>query len=188
MRIVRALGWLIFLLVASSSAPRLAGAQAIDPCLVGTWEAKTVTVLRAPGIGGEGFQVTVTADGTLSIDYSATKLWTTGDSRNRVEYRGTARAQIATVNNTARIVRIEKSDVTRTITWGDVVTKDLLTANLGPGGLGNTARDNGYVCRGDSLEYKTSGAVDRSPTHSIKLMRSGTKGHDMAGRYPEEGP
>jgi hypothetical protein len=37
--------------------------------------------------------------------------------------------------------------------------------------LGSTANNNAYTCAGDSLEYRTSDAVDKHPTYYVKLKR-----------------
>jgi hypothetical protein len=148
-----------------------ASAQSIDACLVGTWEATTVTALRAPGIGGEGYRVTFAADGTQTIDYAQTKLWTTSDGSVTTLFWGTAKGRISTQNKTVRLDGIEQAEVMRKVTWTDVVTEVRPVPGLGPGGLGTTANDNGYDCSQNSLEYKTSMVEDRGPTHSVKLVR-----------------
>jgi hypothetical protein len=159
-------------LVASGlGATRPADAQSIDPCLVGAWEAMTVTVLRAAGTGGDGFRVTFLTDGTQVIDYSPSKLWVTRDGSVTTLMWGTAKGRISTQSRVARIEGSVETDVSRRITWANVDSDVRPVPGLGPGGLGNTLSDNGYACSDQSLEYQSSVADDRSPTHALKLTR-----------------
>jgi len=162
--------------VAFCSAP--ATADTIDPCLLGVWEATSLTELDGTQkpTGGEGFRVTFRSDGTHATDYANMKpiVWEAGTRfANGHTYRGTAIGLIATANGVATIERVERAEVTMQL-WdsgGERKFRPVRLPGLGPGGLGSTARDNAYVCDGDSLEYKSSVAVDKHPTFGVRLKR-----------------
>jgi hypothetical protein len=156
------------------------GSAAIDPCLVGTWEAMSVTLLgelQGRTTGGEGFRVAFGRDGTERIDYSTMKTIAFYDSTSAnpdtYTYRGTASGRISTENKVAKLESIEQSAVTNhQISVGQ--SFNLKIVGLGPGGLGTTANDNNYTCTENSLEYKTSisiGARRGRPDYSVKLTR-----------------
>jgi hypothetical protein len=174
--------WEVWLVDASGASQGLIGAfwpdcGAMDRCLVGLWLATNVTSLGKAGggaKGGDGFRVTFTADGTESIDYSTTNTLVFADSTpaapDTFTYRGTASAHISTANGVAKIESVDESKVVINVNAGGhkFVQK---APNLGPGGLGSTANNNAYTCAGDSLEYRTSDAVDKHPTYYVKLKR-----------------
>lgn len=144
--------------------------EPIDSCLVGTWEARSVLDLKGEYTGGTGFRVVIQADGTQSIDYSAMKLLVFGTEK--FDYKGTATARIATANHVARIVAIDRQQVTgmlTTIAMPQPVPFKVF--GIGPGGLGSTGSDNAYVCSKTSLEYKTSVAKDGHPNFKVTLDR-----------------
>ena len=179
--------------VLTSLAGHAAHAQAIDPCLVGTWKATSVTWLTgAPNAsGGEGFTVTFTPDGTQTADYSkmTPREWDKGAPRhNGLTYRGTAKGRITTSNNAAKIEAVEAEQVTLQVWHSGGPTQDeavfLPFPGLGPGGLGSTASDNGYVCAGDTVEYKSSLAADKHPTHIVRLARVTDAGSAEASAPP----
>jgi hypothetical protein len=128
--------------------------------------------------GGEGFTVTFTPDGTQATDYSkmTPQEWNKGvPGHNGFTYRGTAKGRITTSNNEAKIEAVDVEQVTLQVWNSGGPTQDEAHfdpfAGLGPGGLGSTASDNGYVCAGDTVEYKSSVAADKHPTHLVKLAR-----------------
>ena len=86
-------------------------------------------------------------------------------------YTGNATARISTRDKVAKVERIEQARVLFTISTLSPTPALPLKGRLGPGGLGTTKSDNGYVCGENSLEYKTSAADDAHPTHSLKLTR-----------------
>jgi hypothetical protein len=143
----------------------------MDPCLVGQWEAFDVTVLGVvKWAGGTGFRVTFKSDGTQITDYSTMKPFTT--ERETLTYSGTATGKISTNNRIARIESIEKAGVRADFRglneWGNSLT------SFGPGGLGTTTNDNGYVCTQETLEYKTSVGENEArgkPSYSVKFRR-----------------
>ena len=153
--------------------------QTIDSCLVGTWEAISVTLLnsiaKTPS-GGGGFRVTFAVGGLQTTDYAnmAPIEWDKGTRfANGLTYRGTASARMKTDNGVATIERIERAEVTMQL-WDSGGARTFPAQrlpSLGPGGLGSTARDNGYLCAGDSLEYKTSVAADKHPGFAVRLKR-----------------
>jgi hypothetical protein len=152
--------------------------RSIDPCLVGTWQAKSVTALTAfaKPSGGEGFRITFEADGTQIADYANMKPfeWSAGEPGHHGHiYRGKAKARITTEDKVAQIESLEQAGATlQLFRRGDPPDRTpMKLPSLGPGGLGTTANDNGYVCNEDSLAYKTSIAADKHPTHSVKLTR-----------------
>ncbi len=155
-----------------------ARAQSIDSCLIGVWEATTVTHLGIAQMptGGEGIRVTFQADGTQITDYANMKPveWAKGTpAGNGFTYRGSARGRISTANRVATLERIDEAGVTMQL-WdsgGRRVFPVQRLPELGPGGLGSTASDNGYLCSGDMLEYKSSVARDKHPTFALRLTR-----------------
>jgi hypothetical protein len=174
--------WEVWLVDASGTSQGLIGAfwpdcGAMDRCLVGLWLATSVNALgKAAGgaTGGDGFRVTFTADGTESIDYSTTNTLVFKDSTPAAPdtfiYRGSSAAHISTANGVAKIESVDESKVVINVNAGGhkFVQK---VPGLGPGGLGSTASNNGYTCAGDSLEYRSSDAVDKHPTYYVKLKR-----------------
>jgi hypothetical protein len=154
-----------------------ADAQSIDSCLLGTWRATSISDLggRATG-GGTGFQVTFRPDGTQIIDYASMAPFIMSNPISGLtdtqRYTGTAAALISTKEGVAKIEKIEQAHVLLTISTLSLTPALPLKGQLGPGGLGTTKSDNGYVCNEDSLEYKTSAAGGAHPTHSVKLTRA----------------
>ena len=135
------------------------------------------SVAKAP-IGGEGFRVTFAADGLQTADYAnmVPIEWDKGTRfANGHTYRGTASARTKTANGVATIERMERAEVTMQL-WDSGGARTFPAQrlpNLGPGGLGSTANDNGYVCTSDRLEYKSSVALDKKPTFGVRLKRVG---------------
>jgi len=169
-----AVAWLSF-----CSYPAMA--ESIDPCLVGTWEAREVKqIMYTPGakmpIGGEGIRVTFQANGTQATDYANMKPveWDSGTRfANGHTFRGSAVGQIKTDGGVATVLRMQRAEVTMQL-WdsgGQRKFPPMKLPGLGPGGLGSTAQDNGYVCAGNSLQYKTSVAADKRPSFAIRFAR-----------------
>lgn len=158
---------------ASLLASQAAHAQTIDPCLVGTWEAKSVTFVGrtfgAPA-GGSGFSVVFKEDGTQAIDYAPMQPILFEDG-SKWAYVGLARGRIATKDRVATLESVEVDDVIFKF-WGPDPTPDQpLKGTLGPGALGSTKADNTYVCNDKALEYQTSLATDGRPSFLVKLAR-----------------
>ena len=153
-----------------------AHAQSIDSCLVGTWRATSIIDLSGRATsGGAGFQVTFRPDGMQIIDYASMVPFVlpnpSGGPTDTQTYTGNATARISTRDKVAKVERIEQARVLFTISTLSPTPALPLKGRLGPGGLGTTKSDNGYVCGENSLEYKTSAADDAHPTHSLKLTR-----------------
>jgi hypothetical protein len=145
--------------------PPAPGAK-MDPCLVGTWEATTVTYLPGQLTGGTGFRVTFKADGTEVVDYSGMAPLRGGN--DTITYTGTATGHISTADNVAKVESVDKAGVTESTV--SVASFTLKLPGLGPGALGS-ATTGAYTCSGDTLEYKTSAARDRHATFAVKLKR-----------------
>jgi len=150
----------------------------LDPCLVGTWEARDVAQFA-------GYRVTFTASGTQTVDYTNAKPLEYGSGES-ITWAGIGTDRIATKNGVATILESRPGSVTMTLKSpvipNPVVWK--LGTLMGLAGLGSTTGDNKYVCtrtrtkekgstddQGDTLTYQGSTHRERHPNYAVKLTR-----------------
>ena len=145
-----------------------------DPCLVGSWEAVSVTFESGyiSGAGGTGFRVTVKPDGTQSVDYSA--MLPFEGKPDTISYSGTAEGRIRTRDGVALLdQQTVKGSVAMTLKTPaapqPIVWK--MDGQLGPGGLGVTTGENRYLCNRDTLSYRGSTHRDRRANFPVELKR-----------------
>lgn len=148
----------------------------IDPCLIGSWETKSVDAASSSTFvsgGGMGLRVSFLPDGTQTIDYSAMAPFIAGD--DTMTYRGTATGRISTVTaeKRAKVEEVKQSTVTLTlvskaapvpITWE-------LKSILGPGALGGTADNNIYQCGPTMLKYHGTTNLDGQANLPITMTK-----------------
>jgi len=143
----------------------------LDPCLVGKWKATKVDMIsRYRFVGGTGFTVTFSRDGTQEIDYS-TMAPLVNVANESYTFRGTAAGKITTQKGVAKISSIERTGVKVSIVTVNDPSISYVLKNLGPGALGSTASDNGFTCTNDTLEYITSWIPSGLPSYHVILTR-----------------
>jgi hypothetical protein len=160
--------------VAAASLHR-AAARSIDSCLIGTWEATSVSILAETGRhanGGQGFRVTFEADGTQRIDYSTMTPFRWPDPHDDIQmWRGSAIIRISTADQTALIEEVKATHAEVSISKGN----PFLPMGWGPGVLGSS-QDNAYACTAEGLRYRTAsnysaGKQLAQPQFAVELMR-----------------
>jgi hypothetical protein len=145
----------------------------IDPCLVGDWEASSVALFSEDSKikSGDGFRVTIKADGTQTIDYAKMKEFTIKDAS--FSFSGRSEGRITTANHEVRVKSIAKGTAKMTMIspLGSKPVVFDLAATLIPGGLGGTVDNNQYTCTATSLTYVGSTRGDRQANFPITLAR-----------------
>jgi hypothetical protein len=153
------------------------GGDGIDPCLVGTWRSVEAKLQTKFGnwSGGSGFTIVIKKDGTLNADYTAMVPVsnTTDKVFEEFIYSGTASGLITTKDKVATVRSILNKNVGLRYTInGSQMFEYKAIPSLGPGGLGSTAGENGYVCTDTSLEFKaSSGSIGGKTDFALKLSR-----------------
>lgn len=151
-----------------------AWAQSIDSCLVGTWEARSVefALVQYKPLGGTGFRVAFSSDGTEIIDYSTMKpfLWTSAPNTDAQYWRGVATVRIFTDQSIAKIESIVDTSVEVKVSQVMPNFMPGWPGRAGPGVLGSAVRGITYACEGDSLKYDVL-ADGGQPWCSVELRR-----------------
>jgi len=138
----------------------------LDPCLVGSWEATTVTSIgESAYTGGTGFTLTFKEDGTQIADYNSMKPLRAESIV--LDYKGSASGKMTAQNGAAKNISVERSDVT-------AEPEDHSTephhVQMGPGALGANKRRNSYKCSDATLEFMREDDEGR-PFWQIKMVR-----------------
>ncbi len=136
-----------------------AWAQSIDTCLVGNWEATTIVMPggQYPPEGGTGFRVTITSDGTETVDYATMKpfLWTKTQNTDAQYWRGSATLRISTDQGVVSVESVAQNNVEVQVSRVLPNYMPGWPGRLGPGVLGNLRKSVAYNCNGASLQYET---------------------------------
>ncbi len=150
----------------ASDIPTSTPLPPLDPCLIGTWEAATVTSIGESHYkGGTGFTLTFKGDGTQIADYNSMKPLS-AESIVLV-YKGSASGRMTAQNGVAKNISVESSDVTA---QPEDHSTEPHHVQMGPGALGANKRHNNYKCSDTALEFVREDDEGR-PFWQIRMER-----------------